>query len=145
MGYMSATEVNGELAYCRVVREILACIFCNLQSDRIVAENELAVAIRDGFPVTSLHSLVIPKRHLKTYFDLSQSELKACNTLLQELRTSIARDDPTVDGFNIGMNAGEAAGQTVFHCHIHLMPRRFGDVENPKGGVRHLIPGKGYY
>lgn len=121
------------------------CLFCNLDSSRIVAENELALAIRDGFPVSPLHSLVIPKRHLKTYFDLSQPEYKACNSLLHELRSSIMAEDASVEGFNVGMNAGEAAGQTVFHCHIHLIPRRLGDVENPRGGVRHLMPGKGFY
>ncbi len=121
------------------------CIFCHLPSERIIAENELAVAIRDGFPVTPLHTLVIPKRHLKTYFDMSHSEHKACNSLLMELRTEIESQDSEVSGFNIGMNAGEAAGQTVFHCHIHLIPRRSGDVESPRGGVRHVIPGKGHY
>jgi diadenosine tetraphosphate (Ap4A) HIT family hydrolase len=80
-----------------------------------------------------------------TYFDLREDEVLACNRLLQELRAAISAEDPTVDAFNIGMNAGESAGQTIFHCHIHLIPRRKGDVENPRGGVRHLIPGKGFY
>lgn len=134
----------------RAVRESYShkqegCLFCNLPADRIVLENELAIAIRDGFPVTHLHTLVIPKRHVATYFDLSQSELKACDSLLHAAKDSIQAEDRLVEGFNIGMNAGEVAGQTVFHCHIHLIPRRKGDVENPRGGVRHLIPGKGHY
>jgi ATP adenylyltransferase len=121
------------------------CLFCNLPSDRIVAENRLAYAIRDGFPVTPLHTLVIPKRHVATYFDLSRPELNACDRLLREMKASISALDASVEGFNVGMNSGEMAGQTIFHCHIHLIPRRCGDVENPRGGVRHLIPGKGYY
>jgi ATP adenylyltransferase len=76
---------------------------------------------------------------------VTDAELLACRRLLLQLQESINAEDPSVDGFNIGMNAGESAGQTVFHCHIHLIPRRSGDVENPRGGVRHLIPGKGYY
>ncbi|OSZ65994.1 hypothetical protein CAP38_08175 [Hydrogenophaga sp. IBVHS2] len=76
---------------------------------------------------------------------MSQSELKACDRLLHETKAAIQSEDRTVDGFNIGMNAGEVTGQTVFDCHIHLIPRRRGDVENPRGGVRHLIPGKGHY
>jgi ATP adenylyltransferase len=121
------------------------CLFCEIPNVRVIAKNELAYAIRDGFPVTSLHTLIIPKRHAVTYFDLSEAEILACNQLMQEIKTTILKEDSSVDGFNIGMNAGEAAGQTVFHCHIHLIPRRKGDVENPRGGVRHIIPGKGFY
>ena len=113
--------------------------------DRIVMSNSLAYAIHDGFPVTKLHSLVIPKRHVATYFDLTADELLACDDLLRKLRISFLSNDPSIEGFNIGLNAGEVAGQTIFHCHFHLIPRRRGDVENPRGGVRHLIPGKGYY
>jgi len=121
------------------------CLFCEISSERILIENDLAFAIRDGFPVTHLHSLVIPKRHIPDYFGMSQEELKACNALLHDLREQILKEDASVDGFNIGMNAGEAAGQTIFHSHIHLIPRRHGDVENPRGGVRHIIADKGYY
>jgi diadenosine tetraphosphate (Ap4A) HIT family hydrolase len=123
----------------------MACLFCDIPPERVIAENDLAYAIRDGFPVTPLHTLIIPKRHAATFFDLREDEILACNRLMQDLRGAILSEDPTVDAFNIGMNAGEAAGQTVFHCHIHLIPRRKGDVENPRGGVRHLIPGKGFY
>jgi ATP adenylyltransferase len=121
------------------------CIFCNLPEGRVVAENRLAIAIRDGFPVTPLHSLVIPKRHVATYFDLSRSEFNACDSLMKDQRKVIMSTDTAVEGFNIGMNAGDVAGQTVFHCHIHLIPRRRGDVESARGGVRHVIPGKGHY
>jgi diadenosine tetraphosphate (Ap4A) HIT family hydrolase len=99
----------------------------------------------DGFPVTEGHALVIPKRHVSDYFGLTSAEIAACNNLLHLMRASVLKNDPTVHGFNIGMNAGEVAGQTVFHCHIHLIPRRPGDVANPRGGVRHVIPGKGSY
>ena len=123
----------------------MTCLFCEIPQERIIASNELAFAIRDGFPVTSLHTLVIPKRHAADYFELTKDELLACHDLVLELKESIAKEDPNVVAFNIGMNAGEAAGQTVFHCHMHLIPRRKGDVENPRGGVRHLIPNKGFY
>ena len=124
------------------------CLFCSIQSDdrkRIVAENELAYAIRDGFPVTEGHTLLIPKRHTPDYFGLVQSEVHAINALMTEQKDRLSVDDPTIEGFNIGMNCGEVAGQTVFHCHLHLIPRRKGDVENPRGGVRHVIAGKGHY
>lgn len=113
--------------------------------ERVVTSNALAYAVRDGFPVTEAHTLVIPKRHVEDYFGLSDEEVMACNQLLKELRLSILTQDQLVDGFNIGMNAGAVAGQTIFHCHIHLIPRRKGDVDNPRGGVRHTIPGKGFY
>ena len=108
-------------------------------------QNDLAYAIRDGFPVTEMHTLIIPKRHAATYFDLTQAEINATNSLMAQLKSDIEKADTAVTGFNIGMNSGESAGQTIFHCHIHLIPRRNGDVENPRGGVRHLIPGKGSY
>jgi ATP adenylyltransferase len=121
------------------------CLFCEIPADRVIASNDLAYAIHDGFPVTPLHTLIIPKRHVETYFDLTEAEILACNRLLSGRREEILKSDPAVEAFNIGMNAGEVAGQTIFHCHIHLIPRRKGDVENPRGGIRHLIPGKGYY
>jgi len=134
----------------RIVRESYDlreddCLFCNIDEDRIIASNELAYVIRDGFPVTEYHTLIIPKRHAATYFDLGQAEVNAINSLLHDQKTLIEELDSSVSGFNIGMNCGEDAGQTVFHCHVHLMPRRKGDVDKPKGGVRHLIPGKGSY
>ena len=121
------------------------CPFCDLPKDRILAQNELAFVIGDRFPVTPLHALVIPKRHVSGWFDLGPSERNACNDLLLRAKDAIREEDPSVAGFNVGVNIGEAAGQTIFHCHIHLIPRRHGDVENPRGGVRHVIPGKGNY
>jgi diadenosine tetraphosphate (Ap4A) HIT family hydrolase len=121
------------------------CLFCSVGEERIIAENDLAFAIRDGFPVTELHSLVIPKRHVSDYFELSKEELLACNELLRIVKEEILARDTSVKGFNVGANSGLVAGQSIFHCHIHLIPRREGDVPNPKGGIRHLIPGKGAY
>jgi diadenosine tetraphosphate (Ap4A) HIT family hydrolase len=123
----------------------MSCLFCEIPQERIIGSNDLAYAIRDGFPVTPLHTLIIPKRHAVDYFELTKDELLACHELIHQLKESIIKEDPTVVAFNIGMNAGEAAGQTVFHSHMHLMPRRKGDVKNPRGGVRHLIPNKGFY
>ena len=124
------------------------CLFCNIQTverTRIIAENELAYVIRDGFPVTPGHTLIIPKRHAVDYFELVQSEVLAINALMHEQKKQLMLDDSSIEGFNIGMNCGEVAGQTIFHCHVHLIPRRRGDVENPRGGVRHVIAGKGFY
>ena len=121
------------------------CIFCNIDSTRIIAENELCLAIHDGFPVTPLHTLVIPKRHVADYFDLHQPERSAIDHMLQEQRTVILALDGSVTGFNVGINAGKSAGQTVFHVHVHLIPRRDGDVVDPKGGVRGVIPSKQKY
>lgn len=121
------------------------CLFCEIHKDRILSENELAYSIRDGFPVTKYHTLLIPKRHSASYFDLGQAEINSINQLLQAEKQAIESADPTVTGFNIGINLGKSAGQTIFHCHVHLIPRRDGDVNEPRGGVRHVIPGKGSY
>jgi len=121
------------------------CVFCSLGPDRVVAENELSVAIRDGFPVTPGHTLIIPKRHVADYFDLHTPELNAIQALMEGQRALLIQKDPTIAGFNVGINAGEAAGQTIFHVHVHLIPRRVGDVEKPRGGVRGVIPGKQAY
>lgn len=120
------------------------CIFCNLASERIIAENELCHAIRDGFPVSEGHTLIIPKRHVADYFDLTSDEIAAMQTMMKESKCQL---DNTLhpDGYNIGVNVNAAAGQTVFHVHMHLIPRYIGDVENPKGGVRGVIPGKQKY
>lgn len=121
------------------------CPFCHPADDRVFLRNGLAYALWDGFPVTALHALIIPVRHIPDYFSLTAAELLACDELLRTARGRHQSQDPSIQGFNIGLNVGIAAGQTVFHCHFHLIPRRSGDVENPRGGVRHLIPGKGSY
>lgn len=121
------------------------CLFCQLDTERIVAENELTIAIQDTHPVTPLHTLIIPKRHVADYFDLYQPELNAINSLLSKQRELIKSQDPSVTSFNVGVNAGADAGQTIFHVHVHLIPRRQGDVEEPRGGVRGVIPSKQSY
>lgn len=121
------------------------CPFCEMPGVAISSENELAYAIRDAFPVTPLHTLVVPKRHVQSYFELTPAELEACHWVLESEKRVIEREDPSVEGFNIGVNDGVVAGQTVFHCHIHLIPRRRGDVADPRGGVRNVIPGRGAY
>ena len=121
------------------------CIFCEIGAGRIIAENELCFAIRDAFRVTEHHTLVIPKRHISDYFDLHQPERNAIEEMLHAQRQSILDQDNTVTGFNVGINAGASAGQTVFHVHIHLIPRRDDDVVDPRGGVRGVIPSKQRY
>lgn len=119
------------------------CVFCNSEHDRI-AENEVAIAIFDAFPVNPGHALIIPKRHVADFFELSESERNACFALVAEVK-SILDSMHKPDGYNIGINVGKAAGQTVFHVHIHLIPRYTGDVGSPRGGVRGVIPSKQSY
>jgi ATP adenylyltransferase len=121
------------------------CLFCNPSPEKVLSENELAYVFQDGFPVTAGHLLIVPKRHVSNYFDLGQAEVNACSRLLKQQQEKSKEEDSTIDGFNVGVNVGEAAGQTIMHCHIHLIPRRDGDVPDPVGGVRNTIPGKGNY
>ena len=121
------------------------CIFCNLEEDRIVHEYKHFYLIRDAFPVTPLHSLVISKRHVVSYFQCSKEEHDEIPIILDTQKTELKILDDTITGFNIGMNIGEDAGQTIFHCHIHIIPRRQGDTTNPRGGVRSVIPEKQKY
>ena len=121
------------------------CLFCNIKESGLADENTLAYAIYDSYPVTDKHCLIIPKRHVKDYFDLTEEEIVACDQLIKEIKKEIEIKDPLVKGFNIGTNSGKVAGQSIMHCHIHLIPRREGDVENPQGGVRSVIPLKQHY
>ena len=121
------------------------CIFCNIEEDLIVHEYKHFYVIRDVFPVTPLHSLVITKRHVVSYFQCSKKELDEIPMILDTQKTELKILDDTITGFNIGMNIGEDACQTIFHCHIHIIPRRQGDTPNPRGGVRGVIPLKQKY
>ena len=121
------------------------CLFCNISKTGLAKENNLAYASYDSYPVTNFHCLIIPKRHVKDYFDLTDEEIIACNELIKEIKKQIEIQDSSVKGFNIGTNAGKVSGQSILHCHIHLIPRREGDVENPQGGVRSVIPLKQHY
>tara|TARA_Y100000591_G_scaffold112800_1_gene96335 strand:+ start:234 stop:632 length:399 start_codon:yes stop_codon:yes gene_type:complete len=121
------------------------CLFCKTKRKDFILENDLAYATIDTYPVSKFHSLIIPKRHIKNYFELSTKEILACNRLIKKLKKKIETKDKSVKGFNIGTNSGKVAGQSINHCHIHLIPRRKNDVENPQGGVRSVISSKQHY
>ena len=121
------------------------CLFCNIKKSGLAHDNNLAYASYDSYPVSKYHCLVIPKRHIKDFFDLTNEELVACNNLIKIVKDEIVNKDKTVKGFNIGTNIGKVSGQSILHCHFHLIPRREGDVENPQGGVRSVIPDKQHY
>ena len=121
------------------------CLFCNSKISGIAHENDLAYASYDTYPVSEFHCLIIPKRHVIDYFELTDEELVACNDLIKVIKEEILIKDKNVKAFNIGTNAGKIAGQSIMHCHIHLIPRRESDVENPQGGVRSVIPQKQHY
>ena len=127
-----------------------SCPFCTLDTTRIIAANSHAIAIYDGFPVTPGHMLIIPKRHIASFFEASRDEQTAILDLLAEMRQLLlnpsqppfakGRSLQIPDGFNIGINDGIAAGQTVMHLHMHLIPRYAGDAADPRGGVRWIMP-----
>ena len=121
------------------------CLFCNSEKSGCAHENDLAYASYDSYPVSEYHCLIIPKRHIKDYFDLSNEELIACNKLIKIVKKEITNKDSSVKGFNLGTNIGKVSGQSILHCHFHLIPRREGDVKNPQGGVRSVIPNKQHY
>ena len=121
----------------------MGCIFCG--HDRsILAQTELSFALLDGFPVSNGHALVVPKRHVVSIWEMTKEEYADAFDLVRQVR-DILQEKFEPQGFNIGVNCGEAAGQSVFHAHIHIIPRYAGDVPNPRGGVRNIIPGRGNY
>lgn len=122
----------------------LICPFCTLPASRIQAENEHAVLIRDAFPVSPGHSLVIPKRHIGSYFETTEAERTALQALLVTAKLAVDAEFAP-HGYNIGVNDGSAAGQTVPHLHVHLIPRYAGDVSDPRGGIRWVIADKADY
>ena len=121
------------------------CLFCNSKISGVAHENDLAYASYDTYPVSNHHCLIIPKRHLSDYFELTNEELIACNDLIKIIKQEVKSKDKSIVAFNIGTNIGKVSGQSIMHCHIHLIPRREGDVENPQGGVRAVIPKKQHY
>ena len=134
----------------RAVREQMAhrvadCFLCFPAHRPVIAQNELAIALFDAHAVTPLHALICPRRHAATFFDLYEPERRAINLLLDDMRRKVLAKDKDIQGFNVGMNCGTTAGQTIMHCHVHLIPRRPGDVDQPRGGVRAVIPGKAAY
>ena len=121
------------------------CPFCKVESEReIIASSSLSVAFFDSFPVSPGHALIIPRRHVPFFFDLSQEERQDLLNLVDSVKR-IVEERYHPDGYNIGINVGEAAGQSIFHVHMHLIPRYQGDVPNPRGGVRGVIPAKQNY
>lgn len=122
----------------------MACPFCDLPPQRIVRRSEHCIAIADGYPVSLGHTLVIPERHVESLFETSAEERAALFRLLEWCRNDLCvRYSPA--GFNIGINDGASAGQTVMHLHIHLIPRYVGDKDDPRGGVRWIFPDKADY
>jgi diadenosine tetraphosphate (Ap4A) HIT family hydrolase len=122
----------------------LKCPFCQLAQSRILLANDFAQAFVDAYPVTDGHMLVVPKRHVASLFDLPQEEQAAVWRLVADVRGKlIAEQKP--DGFNVGVNDGLAAGQTLLHAHVHVIPRRKGDVADPRGGIRWIVPNKARY
>ncbi len=115
------------------------CIFCNIEQKEYVVENKLAFAIYDKFPVNEGHLLIIPKRHYSSYFDAEAEEIKVMYQLTKQCK-DVLDEKYNPDGYNVGFNVGKAAGQTIMHLHLHLIPRYEGDVENPRGGIRNLKP-----
>jgi len=118
------------------------CLFCTPRG--VTGRNELAYSSRDSYPVSPGHALIIPFRHCASFFDLTTEEVSACMELVAAER-KIIEDEFSPDGYNVGVNVNAAAGQSICHVHIHLIPRYTGDVANPRGGVRHVLPKKAYY
>ena len=123
-----------------------SCIFCNKSNCEIVEEKKFFFIIRDtAYPVTKHHTLIISNRHIDDYFKLTAEELNELNQILKEQKEKLKSLDSSISGYNVGVNVGKDAGQSIMHCHIHLIPRRKGDVDDPKGGVRGVIPSKQKY
>ena len=121
------------------------CPFCDIDEGRIIDFNDLAVAIPDGFPLTEGHTLIIPRRHERDFLSLTDEEMTAVWRLAVHLSERLQEGDPLITGFNMGVNQGKSAGQSIGHVHWHLIPRRDGDREEPFGGVRWIFPEKADY
>jgi diadenosine tetraphosphate (Ap4A) HIT family hydrolase len=124
--------------------KIESCPFCNKKEEEKIFINELSFAVKDNFPVSRGHTLIISKRHTPDYFKLTAEERRDCWDLVQQVKEYL-NNNYSPDGYNIGINVNEAAGQSVGHVHIHIIPRYKDDVSNPRGGIRNVIPGKGDY
>lgn len=130
--------------YAAPMSHEIDCPFCTLPKERVVAEDKLILVIRDGFPISPGHTLIIPRRHVSSFFDLNEEERETMFSHLE--RAKVDLDSAyRPDGYNIGVNDGRAAGQTVMHLHMHLIPRYLGDRPDPRGGVRWIIPEKADY
>ena len=122
------------------------CIFCNKKNCKVINSTKYFFIIRDtAYPVTTHHTLIITNRHVSDYFDLKKEEVVELNEILNNQKKELQELDGQITGFNVGVNIGKDAGQSIMHCHIHLIPRRKGDVDDPRGGVRGVIPSKQKY
>ena len=121
------------------------CPFCSISKDRLIYEEGPCFAIRDRYPVSPGHILMIPRRHVASFREMTAEEWSAIHRLAADLAVKMQAEDHSIQGFNLGINDGRAAGQTIMHAHIHLIPRRSGDVYRPEGGIRGVIPGKARY
>jgi len=126
------------------MNSVKPCPFCHLEASRVIAENVLALVLRDGYPISPGHTLVIPRRHIGSFFEISDEERRAMLELL-DLQKVLLDQEFSPAGYNVGINDGASAGQTVPHLHIHLIPRYTGDLPDPRGGVRWVIPSKARY
>lgn len=151
---MKPTQPNNNIATVKAYSEEMNrhlkiaskdCPFCTANHADEVGSFRSVIALEDENPVTEGHLLIIPRRHTQDFFTMSAEEKDDAVQLIGTLQNKVVNEDPTVLGFNIGINCGEAAGQTVAHAHIHLIPRRCGDTQNPRGGVRGVIPEKMTY
>lgn len=122
-----------------------SCPFCDVPANRIIAEDGVCCAIRDHYPVSPGHTLIIPRRHVASFRDMTSDEWNSVHRLAADLAGKMQAEDTSIQGFNLGINDGRPAGQTIMHAHIHLIPRRSGDVRRPEGGIRGVIPGKARY
>lgn len=136
------SDINKPDLNKRKIRTESGCPFCRPAPGRIAAEEGTVIAIQDTSPVSTGHLLIVPRRHCRDYFEMTGAERRDTHRLLSALREKIMAEDATVTGFNIGINCGMSAGQTIFHAHIHLIPRRNDDTPYPRGGVRGVIPDK---
>lgn len=120
------------------------CLFCQLNEEKVISQCHLTTTFLDSYPASPGHTLIVPKRHVATYFEVTEAEQIALAKALQTAKLILDKEF-SPDGYNIGVNNGEVAGQSIKHLHVHLIPRYQGDVENPKGGVRWVIPNKADY
>lgn len=137
--------VSADSTHAKHLNHDSDCVFCTLKPDRIKYQDSYLIVIEDGYPVSKGHTLIIPLRHIPTALDLHDIEAVKVFRKCNEICESLQKDDPSIVGFNLGYNVGRGAGQTIDHCHFHIIPRRIGDVEDPTGGIRNVIPGKGVY
>ena len=129
---------------CRMLHRMEPCAFCNIPSDRVIADGSLYSVVRDAFPLSQGHTLIFPKRHIASFFECSEAERTALLAALEAAKHDLDRLYGP-DGYNVGINDGAAAGQTIPHVHIHLIPRYLGDQADPRGGVRWIFPDKARY